>query len=96
MTCTYCGSSDHARHCPLCGRGMLEQCSKCEPTHRVQEDEPQPATVPYHEAAHPALVQLWRDERVAFAAWQRRAVAPYIHLRSDVDGWLSLPMDDDP
>jgi hypothetical protein len=73
---------------------MLERCEPCGVTYTprplVQEDEPQPATVPYHEAAHPALVQLWRDERARYDAWVCRAV-----WRAS-DAWLSLPMDDDP
>lgn len=106
MTCTYCGATDHARHCPLCGRGMMERCEPCGVTYTprplVQEDEPQPATVPY--------------DRVEGVPWNLHAAEPGVNVRMDRldaalrtvwrgfdpsrdvygDAWLSLPMDDDP
>jgi len=94
---------------------MMERCEECgvsyTPRPLVQEDEPQPATVPYSEArqivpgpllegwhgvdgAEDSLVQLWRDERAAYDAWQRRGLSMYLYKRPDVDAWLSLPVDD--
>ena len=65
MTCSYCGSMDHARHCPRCGRGIAERCAECDSRKRAEDEPDEPGTyvmhmrVEPHEAWHRGGVDAW-------------------------------------